>query len=98
MLSKVVLPQPEGPIMAMNSPFRTSIFTCCSAFVSTVSERKLLLMFSSLIIVLMFRFDCTTLRFACVVLIALCAFCLTTPPFGHPYSPPLEGWPIGRGG
>ena len=55
MLSSVVLPHPEGPVMAMNSPFRTSIFTFCNAFVSTVSERKLLLMFSNRIIVLLFR-------------------------------------------
>ena len=55
MLSKVVLPQPEGPITAMNSPFLTAMFTFCSAFVSTVSDRKLLLMFSNRIIVSLFR-------------------------------------------
>ena len=37
MFSKVDFPQPEGPMMAMNSPFITSILTLFNAVVSISS-------------------------------------------------------------
>ena len=54
MLSNVVFPQPEGPIMATNSPSLISIFTSANAQVSTSSVRKIFWRFSVLIIFLRF--------------------------------------------
>jgi hypothetical protein len=42
MLSRVDFPQPEGPIMATNSPVLTSKLTLERAVVSTISVRKIL--------------------------------------------------------
>src|SRR5574344_2186302 len=56
--SNVDLPQPEGPMMATNSPSFTSILTPLSAIVSTSSVRKILVMFSVLIISCFFVFSC----------------------------------------
>jgi hypothetical protein len=50
MLSKVDLPQPDGPMMATNSPSSTVKDTLLSAIVSTSSVRNDLLIFSTLII------------------------------------------------
>ena len=50
MFSRVDLPQPDGPMMATNSPAFTSRFTSRSAHVSTSSVRNIFLMFSNCII------------------------------------------------
>lgn len=49
MFSKVDLPQPEGPIIATNSPCLISILTLFNAQVSTSSVRKTFCKFSVLI-------------------------------------------------
>ena len=51
MLSSVDLPQPEGPMMATNSPSFTSKLTPFKAVVSTASVRKIFVNSSILIIV-----------------------------------------------
>ena len=62
--SRVVLPQPEGPMIATNSPFFTSSETLFNAVVSTSSVRNTLLKFSIFIIRLKIEF-CISLYYYC---------------------------------
>ncbi len=45
MLRKVVLPEPDGPVTARNSPVATSSVSSRSAWVSTISVRNTLVTF-----------------------------------------------------
>ena len=60
MLSKVDLPQPDGPIMATNSPSSTVKDTLFKAIVSTSSVRNDLQRFSTFII--LFNVKCKMLN------------------------------------